>query len=166
MYVRVLSLIYHDVTLDRAASGFQGPGADRYKLSPDQFAEHLDAIATARAVPALATDDGAGGPRVFLTFDDGGSSATTTIAPMLAERGWRGHFFIPTERIGRPGFVDADAIRELRAAGHVVGSHSHTHPFMTRLGDDEIAREWSTSKSVLEEIVGAPVTTLSVPTGF
>jgi|SRR5215210_1866896 len=155
--------MYHDVGLE--ATGFTGAGADRYKLTRDGFAAHLDAIAGDGRKPSLVTDSG-GERRIALTFDDGGRSAATTIAPMLAQRGWHGHFFVTTERIGTPGFLDEDDIRALAAAGHVVGSHSHTHPVMTTLADAQIADEWLRSKAVLEDVLAAPVTVLSVPNGF
>ena len=155
--------MYHDVGLE--ATGFTGAGADRYKLTRDGFAAHLDAIAGDGLKPTLVTDPG-GQRRIALTFDDGGRSAATTIAPMLAQRGWHGHFFVTTERIGTPGFVDEDDIRALAAAGHVVGSHSHTHPVMTTLADAQIADEWRRSKAILEDVLAAPVTVLSVPNGF
>jgi peptidoglycan/xylan/chitin deacetylase (PgdA/CDA1 family) len=159
----IVGLMYHDVGLD--ATGFTGAGADRYKLTPERFLEHLDAIAHDGRKPSLVTDPDEG-QRIVLTFDDGGRSAATTIAPILTQRGWHGHFFITTERIGSPGFVSEDEIRALAAEGHVVGSHSHTHPVMTTLADARITDEWRRSKAILEDVLAAPVTVLSVPNGF
>ena len=84
----------------------------------------------------------------------------------VGRRGWPGHFFVTTARVGEPAFVDRGQVRELRAAGHVVGSHSHTHPVMTRLSDAELREEWTRSRAILEEILGETVTALSIPTGF
>lgn len=148
------ALIYHDViqTAERDSSGFQGSGPDRYKLPPELFASHLGAIAATGRTPALVgrgstsrADD------VILTFDDGGSSAVTHIGPALERRGWLGHFFVPTAYIGHPGFADAEGLRHLCAAGHVIGGHSHSHAILTRLTDAEVDTEWRTCKAVLEE---------------
>lgn len=161
------ALIYHDVVpLDeRDSSGFRGAGPDRYKLAPQLFAAHLDAIAaTGRSTALVGQPTYAGG--VLLTFDDGGSSAVTRIAPALEERGWHGHFLVPTAYIGEPGFADADGLRRLRAAGHVVGGHGHTHAIMTRLGEAEVEAEWRTCKAVLEAALGEEVDTLSIPRGY
>jgi hypothetical protein len=46
------------------------------------------------------------GTPVFLTFDDGGASALHPTADLLERRGWSGHFFVTTRRIGTPGFLD------------------------------------------------------------
>lgn len=164
------ALIFHDVTrlAERNSSGFQGPGPDRYKLSPERFAAHLNAIAAAAnrepvlVRPAYSPQD----DDVLLTFDDGGSSAVTEIAPALEQRGWRGHFFIPTAYIGQPGFVDAAGLRRLRAAGHVVGGHGHAHAILTRLAEDEVVSEWQTCKAVLEATLEEDVDTLSIPRGY
>lgn len=160
------ALIYHDVVPPekRDSSGFQGPGPDRYKLAPDIFAAHLDAIAATGRGTALVGQTQARG--VLLTFDDGGSSAVTRIAPALEDRGWHGHFFVPTAFIGEHGFADADGLRRLRAAGHVVGGHGHTHAILTRLSEAEVDAEWRTCKAMLEETLGQEVDTLSVPRGY
>jgi peptidoglycan/xylan/chitin deacetylase (PgdA/CDA1 family) len=158
------SLIYHDVAPngDKEHYGFPGPAAARYKLTPAGFEEHLDAIAAAGVDVGFAADH----CQAALTFDDGGASALW-IADALERRGWRGHYFITTGRIGSPGFVGVDEIGELVRRGHVVGSHSHSHPtYMGALSPDEIAREWGRSRDTLGEIVGAAPATAAVPGGF
>jgi peptidoglycan/xylan/chitin deacetylase (PgdA/CDA1 family) len=157
-------LIYHDVAEPRAADsvGFPGRLAGRYKHTPEDFESHLDTIAaTGRGVGLVGT-----GAEVALTFDDGGSSAPA-IAESLERRGWRGHFFITTERIGTPGFAGEDALRALAAAGHDVGSHSHTHPtYMGRLAAADIEREWKLSRERLGEVLGAAPATATLPGGY
>ena len=171
--MRALSIMYHDV-VDGAAyesSGFAGEGANIYKLQREDFARQLNAIRA--AVPAGAVSQIAGrreisgAPPVFLTFDDGGASFHTPIAGMLEEAGWRGHFFITTGRIGTSGFVSEPQLRDLRRRGHVIGSHSHTHPTrMASLSTQEMEQEWRESLARLEAILGEPVKTASVPGGY
>jgi peptidoglycan/xylan/chitin deacetylase (PgdA/CDA1 family) len=94
-------------------------------------------------------------------------SAHTHVAPLLEARGWRGIFFITTDRIGTRGFLDAEQIRDLARRGHVIGSHSCSHP--RRISDcsgDELRHEWADSVAILSEILRAPVETASVPGGF
>jgi peptidoglycan/xylan/chitin deacetylase (PgdA/CDA1 family) len=165
--VSLLALTYHDVIpLGHSISGFVGLGSDRFKLTQTHFAEHLSAVASSAVTVALVTDTALRSPRrLFLTFDDGGTSASTTIAPMLADLGWRGHFFVVTSQIGASGFLGPEAVRELRAAGHVVGSHSHTHPDLTRVPALTVSEEWKRSRAILEDLLGEPVEVASVPTG-
>lgn len=162
------ALIYHDVVspAERGSSGFQGPGPDRYKLTPELFAAHLEAIAATGRTPSLLGRGSAPHHEVLLTFDDGGTSAVTHIAPALEHRGWPGHFFVPTASIGRQGFADAAGLQRLRAAGHVVGAHSHTHAILTRLTEAEVAIEWKMSKTILEATLDEEVDTLSIPRGY
>ena len=90
----------------------------------------------------------------------------TTVADRLEALGWRGHCFVTTGAIGRPGFLDSRQIRELRARGHVVGSHSVSHPRRFSRGRwEEMVSEWRESREALADIVGEDVTIASVPGG-
>jgi peptidoglycan/xylan/chitin deacetylase (PgdA/CDA1 family) len=74
---------------------------------------------------------------------------------------------VTTGRLATPGFLRPDAVRELVARGHIVGSHSVTHPtYIGRLPWDEIHREWRESRDDLAELLGEPPRTASVPGGF
>lgn len=164
---RVAALGYHEVADAPGESGFRRPGARPYRFSRAELEAHLDAIAACGASVACvdALDLDAPGVRTLLTFDDGGRSALAAAAA-LERRGWRGHFFIVTGRIGTPGFVDAAGIRRLRQAGHVIGSHSHTHPDIFRALDaTALAREWQESRDRLEQLLGEPCVHASVPGG-
>jgi peptidoglycan/xylan/chitin deacetylase (PgdA/CDA1 family) len=170
--LNALALMYHDVVEHggEAASGFIGRAATAYKVEGADFAKHLDAIerALAGTPPALVSHVyGWKTERpVFLTFDDGGVSAYTTIAPLLEERCWRAHFLIPTSYIGRPGFLNPDQIRVLHSHGHAIGSHSSSHPaWMASCDANDLAREWTTSAQILSEILGEPARIASVPGG-
>jgi peptidoglycan/xylan/chitin deacetylase (PgdA/CDA1 family) len=160
---RVSALIYHDVVARerRDSVGFQGAVAGAYKLEPSNFSAHLAAIADSGVIPGLFS----AGARALMTFDDGGGSALW-IADQLERRGWRGAFFVVTARIGTPGFLNPEDVRDLHRRGHEVGSHSHTHPaYMGKLSSVELAHEWRTSREVLAEVIGAPTTGAAVPGG-
>lgn len=179
------TLTYHDVVpyAERDAVGFPGPLAARYKLDPGTFDAHLRALAeTGLHIGTLAADgspvghgsdvaDGSSvgngrSPQVLLSFDDGGSSALHA-ATALEARGWRGQFFVTTGRLGTSGFMSGEQLRELVRRGHVVGSHSHTHPaYMGKLSRHELDREWRSSRAALEEILGEPPRIASVPGGY
>jgi peptidoglycan/xylan/chitin deacetylase (PgdA/CDA1 family) len=167
--VHVLALTLHDVTsaADPDSSGFPGPSAAHYKLGPRAFAEHLDAIGAAGLEPSLVTAPRAGADlRLHLTFDDGGSSALEHVAPELARRGWRAHFFVTTAELDRPAFLRRSELGQLAREGHLVGSHAHSHRPLTRLPRDELREELRRSKGILEEALDAPVVALAAPGGF
>lgn len=166
-----INLLYHDVTMSGAddASGFAGPEAARYKLSQDEFARHMDRIgATVKTLPQSNPSGLDPSSQSWtITFDDGGLSASTTIADELERHGWRGWFFIATDFIGNPSFCSQDQLRDLHQRGHVIGSHSCSHP--ERISSCSAMRlrdEWSRSCDVLASIVGESITTASVPGGF
>ena len=166
--LKAFSLMYHDVVPagEFATSGISGADADIYKLDRVAFIQHLDAVAQVGKVRSCLENWQTGPPPVFLTFDDGGG-CSPWIADELSKRGWCGHFFITTDWIGKPGFVTAADLRAMRAGGHVIGSHSASHPLrILALPIEQIDREWNSSVKVLSDILGEPVTTGSVPGGF
>ena len=161
------TLMYHDISssAQREEVGFPGPLAGRYKLAPDAFEAHLDALA-ATGLRVGTVDAGGSLPQLLLSFDDGGGSAPLA-AEALERRGWRGQFFVTTGRLGTPGFLSAEDLRELARRGHAIGGHSHTHPtYMGRLTREELDREWTRSREVLAEVLGAPPFSASVPGGY
>jgi len=158
---------YHDVTDEPRAAGFQRSGALPYKHRVAAFARDLDAIAAGACVPALVTDIDLRQPgrHVLLTFDDGGKSAVQ-IGDGLAARGWKGHFFIVTSLIGRRTFLTRSEIRYLRSCGHLIGSHSHSHPdIFNALSRERMLDEWQVSCEALAQLLGESCVTASVPGG-
>lgn len=56
-----------------------------------------------------------------------------------------------------------DQLRELAGHGHIVGSHTMTHPNMAQLKADDAQRELAESKQRLESNLGAPIKHFSYP---
>lgn len=146
-------LMYHDiVTKSDKSSGFQNVNAFQYKVEGGVFEEQVKALQ---------------GKDVCFTFDDGGVSFITKAAPILEKYGRKGIFFISTKYIGTPGFLSAEQVKMLSDRGHIIGSHSHTHPeIFTRLSNEEIREEWQKSYEILKDILGVGDLTLSVPNGY
>jgi peptidoglycan/xylan/chitin deacetylase (PgdA/CDA1 family) len=168
---KLTTLLFHDVYLHAPdESGFTGAGADRYKLPLAGFRTQLAAVDRVRfdapvLVTALRHSNGAV-PPFALSVDDGGLSYHAVLAPCLEERGWVGHCLVTTGQIGQPGFLHKQHIRELHEAGHLIGSHSvsHPHPF-SGCSPERLLLEWRHSKLDLEDIIGAPVVVGSIPGG-
>ncbi len=166
------TLLYHDVDSPDAFAdtGFTGPGADLYKLDVDVFRDQRDRMVAAGIGPPVRANalDAASEPQPWMfTVDDGGVTSYTVIAPMLEDVGWRGHFFVTTDRIGTPGFVTEAHIRELHRRGHVVGSHTASHPQrMSKCSEEELLTEWRRSAARLQEILDVPTAVASVPGGY
>jgi len=107
------------------------------------------------------------GTPTLLTFDDGGVSAVLYVADMLDEFGWKAHFLVTAGQIGKPGFLNRGQIQELRRRGHVIGSHSFSHPIrMAHCPTTELNDEWQRSVFLLAEILREPIQVASVPGGY
>jgi peptidoglycan/xylan/chitin deacetylase (PgdA/CDA1 family) len=156
MSLRVL--MYHDIEAE--------PTRRRYSFTAAQLAEHLRALRASAGGPPAAPRDADGDPEGFaLSFDDG-HPGWLAASDALAALGWSAYFFVITGRIGAAGALSAAELRRLDAAGHVVGSHSVDHPY--RLAAREpafIEAQWSDSRKALEDALGKPVLTASVPGG-
>ena len=141
-----------------------------YTISREAFVHQLDLIRMRTApgrVPVSRLLQPEGPVPVILTFDDGAMCASICVANELETRGCIGHFFVTTDWIGHPGFLDERRIRELSDRGHVIGSHSRTHPErMSSLSYDELLCEWYESCRVLSNIVRGPVRIGSVAGGY
>ena len=146
-------LMYHDVYKTSVKeSGFQSDGANHYKVSTISFEEQILRL---KEFP------------ITLTFDDGGVSFHTIIAPFLEKYGLRGRFYIATDKIGSEGFMSELQIRDLHQRGHVIGSHSCSHPSDFRELSFEVRKkEWEDSVQRLSDIIGEPVKEVSIPNGF
>lgn len=168
----ILALLYHDIyALHPSESGFPGPAAARYKLSLRefdlQFAHLMHALGRIRGSECESKPATHKGPPVLITVDDGGIACLRHLADRLETNGMRAHCFITTGCIGKRRFLDKQGIRELHARGHVIGSHSVSHPsrFAT-LNRNAMLHEWTTSRTTLQDITGADIDTASVPGGL
>lgn len=154
--------MYHDVFHnDIKESGFQNTGAIPYKLNSISFEDQVCIISRFCDSGKLEKS------QVALTFDDGGESAHSIIAPILEKYGFKGFFFITTSLIGNRGFMNKEQILDLHNRGHYIGAHSHTHPKnIAVLSVNEIAYEWSKSVGTLNKIISSQIEVASIPGGF
>jgi peptidoglycan/xylan/chitin deacetylase (PgdA/CDA1 family) len=142
------------------------------------FADQLRALEDA-GYPPLTLDGFrrwlAGDPRddargALITFDGGTRDQLYHAVPVLDGRGAQGVFFPPSCLLDGTApttveFMDRADIAALARAGHVVGSHTHTHPSLTRLAPAAVESEITTSRRVLEDITDEPVNVFCYPYG-
>lgn len=98
------------------------------------------------------------GPQVWLTFDDGGSVRQVhRILRVLAARHVRAIFFpIGSWAHGHPGLV-----REIAAAGHVVGDHTRDHVDLATVSDQRA--RWEIRHGLPDAVPGSSATPLLRP---
>lgn len=171
-----VSLMYHNLVPTGRGGGCAAlsPSIRSYFLDERVFAAQLQVLA--RSTRVLSCDDvrrfyaspdasAASLPSVHLTFDDGWKDCVELGGPLLAEHGWQANLFVTTDLIGKPQFVTTADLQRIDVRTFHVGSHSHTHCFLNELPDDRIRNELQSSKLRLEDILGRPVDTLSIPNG-
>lgn len=162
-----VSLAYHDVVEDLASAQPIAPGhTTAYTIDRQLLREHLTALSNALGSLALCRVDQQNARPVFFTVDDGALSSML-VAEELERLKFRGHFFITTGWTGTPGFLNSEQVRELYKRGHLIGSHSHTHPdWMSQMSENHLLREWQESCDVLSDITGTRPHVASVPGGY
>jgi len=102
-------------------------------------------------------------PIISIDFDDGWSSVYELALPVLASKNIPARVNIATSNVGLDGFMTWSQIKELQDVyGWEIGSHSVSHPDLTKLNSAELEYELSQSKLDLEAH-GLNVTSFAVP---
>lgn len=115
---------------------------------------------TERKVPiyAVQTDS----KKICITFDAAyGSDETIKIINILKEKNVKATFFL----VGFWVEKYPDLVKLLDDSGIEIGSHSNTHPYMSKLSADQIRLELETSKNLITNITGKQVTLFRPPYG-
>ena len=150
-------------------------------LGEDLFARQLAELHEAGFItPPLAQIFPMGEPRqraIALTFDDGFANVLRHGLTPLAKFQFRAIEFLVADRVGRTNewereqgeapepLMDAAQVRDWLAAGHEIGSHSCTHPFLTRLPVNQAREEIAASRKKLEDLFGLAVEHFCYPYG-
>jgi len=174
-----LVLCYHAVS-----ESWRSPLAVR----PEQLQRQVSALLKSgyratRFTEALTTN---AGTRVFaITFDDAYASVISLALPILSQLGVPATVFVPT-RADRNGIRDWEGIREwadtpwrselsgaswaqlreLAAAGWEIGSHTRTHPDLTRVPDAQLRDELVGCREDCEAMLETPCTSIAYPYGL
>ena len=115
--------------------------------------------------------------QLVITFDDGFENVLRHGLKPLAENQFQAVQFLVAGRLGQSNewdqregeapepLMDAGQIREWLAAGHGIGSHTLTHPFLTRLSPAAAREEITASRKKLEDLFSRPVEDFCYPYG-
>lgn len=63
-------------------------------------------------------------------------------------------------------FLSWEEMKEMHNNGITFGSHTHTHPVLTEMSDEEVTQELTISKRLIREGIGAEVKAFSYPDGW
>lgn len=105
--------------------------------------------------------EGVEAPRIALTFDDGPKKSTERLLDGLKERGIKATFFV----IGRCAEESPEIVKRMHDEGHVIGNHTYSHVDITRLSDEEAAREMRKTDEIVYGITGEHVRYVRPPFG-
>lgn len=61
--------------------------------------------------------------------------------------------------------LNEDGVRALRRAGMSIGGHTHSHPILAKLDRDSARQQIASNKTLLETILGEPITQFAYPNG-
>jgi peptidoglycan-N-acetylglucosamine deacetylase len=99
---------------------------------------------------------------IALTYDDGPNDVVTErLLDVLAQHNVRATFFL----IGRFVRERPQIVRAVAAAGHLIGNHSMTHPWLAWQSAARIREELAGCNAILEDTLGAPVGYFRAPHG-
>lgn len=122
---------------------------------------------------------------LVIHFDDCFIGTVESACEVLARYGLRAAFFVPTAFLcgtdnkeistwlvekrlhvfdGRE-IIGPSTVRALAANGHVVGSHLHSHIRANQASEAVFANELASSKEILENLTGQPISNLAYPFG-
>lgn len=99
---------------------------------------------------------------IALTYDDGpNDAATELLLEVLAHHQVHATFFL----IGGFARQRPALVRSIAAAGHVIGNHTMTHPWLSWQSAARIREELAGCNTILEDTLGAPVHFFRAPHG-
>jgi len=103
---------------------------------------------------------------VIISFDDGWETQFEYALPSLEKYHYPATFFVVTDYIGRPGFISWPQLQTLLTDGMRIGSHSRSHPRLTKIKDS--TKLWDqiyNSKTILESQLEISVEEFAYPYG-
>lgn len=156
-------------------------------LSPELFRWQMESLAArgvagislAQAFEHLELTGRYPSNAVVLTFDDGYLSVLEQALPVMAAQGFSATVFLVTSLVGMSASqakaVHPDFDRDLLTwhqveawvrSGFDIGSHTLSHPDLTRLSPDALEQELGQSREILEQRLQTRVDALAYPYGY
>jgi peptidoglycan/xylan/chitin deacetylase (PgdA/CDA1 family) len=115
--------------------------------------------------------------QIVISFDDGYVNVLQEAVGALAQARFKAIQFLPVDFLGKSNqwdealgevsepIMNAAQVRDWLAAGHDIGSHTLTHPLLTRLEPGQAREEIFASKRKLEDLFGRAIEHFSYPYG-
>jgi peptidoglycan/xylan/chitin deacetylase (PgdA/CDA1 family) len=160
----------------------------KLSITPERFERQLGLLMERGYRGACFTEAISSPPHertLAITFDDAYRSVIEIARPILERLELPATVFVPTDYVGEQGvlqwpgidqWLDSpsapeltpmswDQLESLEAAGWEIGSHSGSHPHLTRLDDAALEDELERSKAACDEHLSKPCVALAYPYG-
>jgi peptidoglycan/xylan/chitin deacetylase (PgdA/CDA1 family) len=162
-------LMYHEVTNIPEREKQIRKIDPAYSLPSHQFEEQMVYLQNSKYA-VISLDEGCDNPltslkSVIITFDDGLIGNYEHAFPILQKYNFTAAFFVVVDRITKSRYMNWKQLRELHQDGHLIQSHTMTHPMLGECNEKQIYYELDKSKKIIENKIGNVVKYLSLPFG-
>ncbi len=178
--IHIPIVLYHRIGPPEEALGLRS-----IYVSPRAFAEQMaylhrqgyTTLSPAQIPPILRGERKPPKRPIVLTFDDGSHTVYTSAFPVLDKNGLKAVVFIVAGLVGQISLwcndkeaephrlMSWEELTELQKYGHYLESHTINHPWLSRLTPSKTREELDSSKKLLEDKLGRPVSSVAYPYG-
>lgn len=102
---------------------------------------------------------------IIITFDDGYQNFYQNAFPLFRDKKMTAVSFVIYNFIGKSDYMDASEIKKINDYGIEVGSHTLSHPDLTKITADKAKTEIENSKVGLEALLGGRIISFCYPSG-
>lgn len=143
-------------------------------VSPKSFAKQMEflrknnynIIPLEKAIPYIQKKARPPARTIAITFDDGFQDNYQYAYPILKKYNILATIFVITNRVGNPGFLTWEELKEMSDSGLVtIGSHTKAHFWLLNSNERFLHDEVAGSKDVLEEKLKKKVNLFCYPMG-
>ncbi|MEJ5173103.1 MAG: polysaccharide deacetylase family protein [Hydrogenothermaceae bacterium] len=146
-------------------------------VKPSKFDRQLKILKMLNYETPSLTDIKFTKKEIIITFDDGYKDFIEKALPIIKKHNFKAIVFIVTDLVGsynrwdweklnvKKPLMDWKDIEYIQREGIEIGSHTLTHPFLTKIDIKEAKKEIEKSKKILEDKLGIEITSFCYPYG-
>ena len=102
---------------------------------------------------------------VVIQFDDGYEDNYKYAFPILKKYGIPAMVFLISDKVGSPGFLTWDEMKEMEKYNFLAGAHTRHHAYLPRLNLAQAQDEIAGSKKIIEDHLGHSIDYFVYPSG-